>query len=399
MSFIKKLAILTLIIFPIAVFATEILPNPQSKASIVSAFKYYKNVSPNITKTTVIEVPFNQDSFSIPVFAVYNLTTSSFEPNLLFVNSLEIKANLSASGAVNSPSLMNDGNYSTFTEFPLTANSNTTDILFNFKKPITASSLSFALDNYVALPHMVSISARDTNSQSMIYGKDFNVVLAPVRPSSGNVVFPQTTSAVWSVVFNYVQPLRISEIKFNDVSGGGITTRGLRFLAQPGQSYQIYFDADRYVKSAIGEAGDLSSNKGVVSLGATASIANPQYVPVDSDGDEVPDLTDNCVSVFNADQVDADGNGLGDACEDYDRDRILNANDNCPDVPNVAQTDTDKDGMGDICDNLDNRVTERMPWLPWVGIGIAFVVVLGLFVIVFRHKKETTEEDISGDIN
>jgi hypothetical protein len=35
----------------------------------------------------------------------------------------------------------------------------------------------------------------------------------------------------------------------------------------------------------------------------------------DTDGDLVPDASDNCIDVANADQADADSNGLGDACE------------------------------------------------------------------------------------
>jgi MBG domain-containing protein/thrombospondin type 3 repeat protein len=35
----------------------------------------------------------------------------------------------------------------------------------------------------------------------------------------------------------------------------------------------------------------------------------------DADGDGIPDLSDNCVNVPNADQADSDRNGVGDACE------------------------------------------------------------------------------------
>jgi hypothetical protein len=37
--------------------------------------------------------------------------------------------------------------------------------------------------------------------------------------------------------------------------------------------------------------------------------------PVDTDGDGVPDETDNCPTVSNPDQADSNGNGIGDACD------------------------------------------------------------------------------------
>ncbi|MBM3881420.1 MAG: hypothetical protein FJ387_17125 [Verrucomicrobia bacterium] len=46
----------------------------------------------------------------------------------------------------------------------------------------------------------------------------------------------------------------------------------------------------------------------VIALGAAAH---------DSDSDGVPDEADNCPTVFNPDQADIDGEGIGDACDDF----------------------------------------------------------------------------------
>jgi hypothetical protein len=75
---------------------------------------------------------------------------------------------------------------------------------------------------------------------------------------------------------------------------------------------------------------------------------------VDTDLDGFPDASDNCPIVANADQVDLDGDGSGNACDDdLDGDGAPNGLDNCPAVPN-DQADFDGDGVGDACDNDDD---------------------------------------------
>jgi hypothetical protein len=58
---------------------------------------------------------------------------------------------------------------------------------------------------------------------------------------------------------------------------------------------------------------------------------------IDTDGDLVDNLSDNCRDVYNVLQADQDGDGIGNVC------------DNCPFVPNQDQTDTNGDGIGDAC--------------------------------------------------
>lgn len=76
----------------------------------------------------------------------------------------------------------------------------------------------------------------------------------------------------------------------------------------------------------------------------------------DSDGDGVPDLSDNCPTVSNPGQSDVDHDSIGDVCDsDNDNDGISNASDNCPLTSNHDQLDTDGDGIGDACDTDDDN--------------------------------------------
>jgi len=78
----------------------------------------------------------------------------------------------------------------------------------------------------------------------------------------------------------------------------------------------------------------------------------------DIDGDNMPNNSDNCPSIFNLDQMDWDHDGRGNACDvcpedaydDFDRDGFCENNDNCIFFYNPGQEDYDNDGTGDTCD-------------------------------------------------
>ena len=95
-----------------------------------------------------------------------------------------------------------------------------------------------------------------------------------------------------------------------------------------------------------------NASQGDADLDGVGDVCDP-----DRDGDDVPNVADNCPDVPNADQADGDGNGLGDACDicftspDTDGDGDADPCDNCPDTFNASQSDTDGDGLGDACDN------------------------------------------------
>jgi hypothetical protein len=90
----------------------------------------------------------------------------------------------------------------------------------------------------------------------------------------------------------------------------------------------------------------------------------------DEDDDGIENDLDNCPNTCNSQQLDADGDDIGDLCDwnpgctlnggcgqtkceqscDIDNDGFLNNEDNCPSTCNSQQLDADNDGIGDACD-------------------------------------------------
>ncbi len=90
--------------------------------------------------------------------------------------------------------------------------------------------------------------------------------------------------------------------------------------------------------------------------GSTGAIRSSIGACTD-DGDAIADPIDNCPSVANQDQLDSNGNSIGDVCEncaDADGDLVCDATDNCPTVSNANQADSDSDRVGNACDNCPN---------------------------------------------
>ena len=190
------------------------------------------------------------------------------------------------------------------------------------------------------------------------------------------------------MILEYEQPLRIADISVIQ-RGTTIKETLVRFLAKPGQEYQLYMSPDTSVGNLNPSAGNLFLEEQVLKYQSSQLVAsaNPTYQPVDTDSDGVADHLDNCIRVSNVDQLDADNDNVGDACEDTDYDNVKASKDNCPEDANTNQRDIDGDGMGDVCDSQESRFTEQYPWLPWVAMGGSAVVIIILVTMMVKNSE------------
>ncbi len=390
------------------VTSQKITPEWQEQASIdLGAFRYTIQVPAfRVDVPTVVELPIYGDMFKQKTAVVVSNSGESQKAyNKTYTELQEVEVYPFTEDTDNiSLTSLRDDNINTFVDFPFDENAiNRAQVTLSTSpvgapfETVTARGIRFTLASNVTLPKTVSVKAVMPNGGQQ-------VVLAETTVTGTIMAFPETSAGMFIIDFGLSQPLRLSEIELMQIPST-VTTHALRFLAQPGETYTIYIDPDRSYGSVAQESVQLSSDKDVLKLlvGGNSSVnPNPAYISSDSDGDGVPDETDNCPKVANADQIDVNGNGQGDACDDFDHDGVMTLDDNCPNTPNSAQRDTDGDGIGDECDFEESRLTERAPWIPWFGMGIAALVLIGLLVmsvhgggLQLEEKKE--QEDVSDD--
>jgi hypothetical protein len=355
------------------------------------SFKYVSDtIEPNVPVPTVVEVSIDEARFVRTEFAVLEKETGVFQPWYLYRSHDVQETSFVASRIVGENTValpeVTDRDTETVSVFTVSENGgDMVSITCVADKMMTATGFRISLAPFVSLPTEMEIIAGKEGVETIAFSRD--------RIDSAVVRFPEMTANTWTIRMWYAQPLSIEEISFVEEDLNIESRTGIRFLARPDHTYAIYADPDASVRIQAGEAGNLLDNGGVKVLENVFFDENDEYIPTDSDGDGVADIVDNCVRVANPDQMDKDGNFRGDACDDFDKDGVINTKDNCPDHPNTQQLDTDGDGLGDVCDNEESRLTEQLPWLPWIGMLVSVMIVGGLLYITVRRKQSQEDPD------
>lgn len=338
----------------------------------------------SIVTPTIIQVDFDNAKVN-DYFGVYSETSKQFVP---YITTTSLKKSPYVSnikdGTNQIISSIFDNNYSTKKDFYLNANGkNKIELWINYSELIKTDSLNLYLDSNVTLPDYITIRAQVNNT--------YVVVLNRYKPYSGVMKFPPTTSKDWIVDVEYSQPLRLTEVNFNNLSNE-ISRKSVKFLGLPNNTYKVYANQESY-KSTFGniEKANLYVESGVKKIGLLNLIPNSLFVPVDNDGDGIANSKDNCPNLANSDQKDINVNGLGDVCDDFDQDGMMNSIDNCVDTPNYNQKDTDGDKIGDLCDSDESRLTEKYPLIVWFGIGFAALIFLGLLFIAGNKIRKNNQ--------
>lgn len=357
-----------------------------SQSNPLSSFRaMYDLGSFPISVPTVINVPID-NTLRIQQIAVQELPSGLFMYNSVKIDTVPVPYSITSD--YESPSRkplpeyyqigLYDNNRSTYVQYDIPSEGlHKTTWTLRYDVPVTSKKLQHIFDEQSTLPKTISFAA--------VANGEYKILVA-TKPltSSSSIVFPETTAQEWMLTFTYDQPLSITELGLELSGKSTVEQSMLQFLARPGSSYRLYADPAINVFIQTEEYVSFSLSGNPMTQPLPKRMPNPFFQPPDRDADDILDQSDNCPSTMNGDQKDINRNGIGDACEDFDGDGTMNTTDNCPERPNRAQQDSDSDGIGDQCDPDESRLTERLSWLPWLGILLGFGIVFGLLTITMR---------------
>ena len=154
------------------------------------------------------------------------------------------------------------------------------------------------------------------------------------------------------------------------IAGAGLGISFLMGCTLDFSEFEPYTTPEGYGGTPVPDMVVVMDMGPMVDMEEVADMIIDMDLPPDRDGDGVIDDEDNCPDVVNPDQLDGDGDMIGDLCDDGDGDGIFDyipdgqggsvPYDNCPDISNPDQRDSDWDQIGDVCDpDIDGDGLER----------------------------------------
>ena len=115
---------------------------------------------------------------------------------------------------------------------------------------------------------------------------------------------------------------------YNDVENGGGPVLDVNYFSQAGRFYSSvpYVASDHEVWCGYFDTNDplfpCSKNESSSDVGVLL-VRGSHGTVADTDQDGIADVTDNCISVANAEQLDTDGDGIGNMCDcDFNQDNF-----------------------------------------------------------------------------
>jgi hypothetical protein len=388
----------------------------QEPTNPYSSFQSYFDVSTlefSTVRRVGIPLPDNQ-KYNV---SILEKTTNRVLPH--FIKSVFTPNDVSATVIDSTDTRTNklnlvDKNPLTSTTFNFDTSNGYSSVTLKLTKPIKTTTISYYLDSNVTQPEKAQISFINSKNE-------LETIRSMEYISSNVITFPEVTADTFKIDFQHTQPLRLTEIEVGQPNPALVQNQ-IVWLGQSKSEYRIYFDSDRYNDVPTLETFNTVDTDGdILLLKQNEKQPNPTYKEEDTDGDGIPNKSDNCPTTKNSDQkdidankkgdvcedkdgdgvldgadnctkypnrnqIDTDKNGIGDICEDNDNDTIPNGADNCPDKSNLDQKDTDQDKKGDVCDQEESRFFERKEFVNWLilGGGGIFIGILGIITIKRR---------------